>query len=138
MSQDKNNDQSQDQQKPPTPLIWAVRGGSLLIILAILGTLAYWGIQPTEKPCFVYEIKAEDCQQREGRWALPVKITNEGTTSAHDLTTRMVLENSGEKTAQQVTLPMIGSRESITLEFWYDEDPRGQRPSASVVSYVLP
>ncbi len=146
MSNDKEKkSEKEDQQagagedkKAPTLLVWTVRGLSLLLIFSILGYLTWSAMRAREEPRFVYELHLDKCAERDGRWVLPVTVTNEGTVSAHDLTAAVSVNGPDGRSEQQITFPMIGAREELTLEFWYDEDPRGKKIRATTISYLVP
>jgi len=132
-----NDDRDKDNadKAPPSILMWAVRGVSALLVVGLLGYLIWSAVQPTVEVRFAFEVKTEDCAQREGRWVLPVEVTNESTISAHDVTYAISLSDGTEK---MVTLLLIGPNEQLTHEFWFDEDPRGRAAKCQVTSYLLP
>ena len=128
-------DKANEDKAPPTVLVWSVRGLSLLLILALLAYLVRNALQPNEAPSFTFEIMTDDCEQRLGRWVLPVSIMNEGDVSTHTLTYEVSV---GQSDTQEIDLLLLGPREQLTHEFWYDEDPRGKSIECRVISYLLP
>jgi len=129
-------DSSSEQQPPPTLIAWSVRGTSLLFILGMIGFFVWSALQPRVEPIFDLEILTDKIEQRGEQWVLPVEVTNQGSMSVHTLSVEAKLNGAEEEESHVV--PLIGPSESLTLVFWFDEDPRGRQPQLSVGSYELP
>ena len=129
---------SESQQPPPTILSWTIRGVSLLIVASLLGYFTYSWIRPTVKPAITFEVLTEEIEQRGTGWATPVKITNDGTMSVHELTVTGTLTSAAGQPSQDLTILLLGPNEQVQGTLWFSDDPRGKGLEMTVASYLLP
>jgi len=132
------SDSSTEQQPPPTLVAWAVRGISLLLILGLIGFFAWSALQPRVEPVFDLNILTDKIEQRGEQWVLPVEVTNQGSMSVHTLSVNANLDGPDGELVESHVVPLIGPAETLTLVFWFNEDPRNRQPRLSISSYQLP
>ena len=122
---------------PPSILAWSIRGICLLLIVGLLGYFGYAALQPSPPPSFKFSVVNDRVEQRSGKWVVPVEVLNEGGMSVHNLQLAATLPGPEAK-EQSASIILLGGAETVTVEFWFDEDPKGQRPTFDVKSYLLP
>jgi len=138
-NQDSSAEDSGTQQQPaPTILSWSIRGLSLLLIIALLGYFVWAAFQPEVKPDITFEVQTEKIEQRGREWAVPVKITNSGGMSVHNLSVQAALPDDEKADARLAEIMMMGPGEEISTTFWFNEDPREKTIECTVNSYLLP
>lgn len=140
MSEDKNkdnqdsssNDKKSKQQDPPATIVeWTVRGVSFLIVLSLLGYFGYTASQPNESPFFECNVIGEEIEQRGNGWVMPVEVQNKGDISVSNV--NVIVE---EPNRSSLVVKMLGSKEKVKIEFWFDERPSPQT-NVLVGSYIL-
>ena len=129
-----------EQVLPPTIIEWSVRGVSLLLLLALVGYVGWHALQPARPTRFTYEVDMGDLREVGEEWALPASIRNEGDTSVLDLKVVGELSDGGAEPVDEaeVTLPLLGARESADFTLWFSEDPREFELEWNVDGYHLP
>lgn len=137
-NQSSANTSPNEQRPPPTWLAWTVRGVSLAMVLGLLGYFVYLAVVPEEQPTFEFTVQTADVERRGAGWAVPVKVVNAGTLSVHALRLEATLAGIDDSPVEEQIVPLLGPGEEITVEFWFDRDPRPTGVACSTGSYLLP
>ena len=124
----------------PTPLVWGVRLASLGAIGFIVGYLI-WLVFNDDVPA-QFEIAAQwsDVEERNGRFVLPVSVTNDSTEAVTDVGVEVVLDLPGEADDETVsfTIPLMGEGEEADIEVLFASRPTDANTELHVTSYQSP
>lgn len=118
MSDEKNGDEgsagaqeSEASAAPPTIIGWSLRAFSGLIILVLFGYLLVKAISPQTALKLKVEPQWNERTQRSGELLVPVRITNDSTRTARDLT--IELQPAGQS-AIELDIMLMGPGEAMT------------------------
>ncbi|NNC47023.1 MAG: hypothetical protein HKO13_01140 [Sphingomonas sp.] len=112
MSSSKNEcDSEKVEDVPPTALGWVARIVSIALLLILVGSIVLQIVQPERDIEFDVSVVAEDIREQNGRYLIPVDITNKSTKAAREVTLEL---DTGTETTE-VDLTMIGQQETITF-----------------------
>lgn len=118
MSSDKNDcdnkkecDSDKIEDVPPTKLGWVARIVSVALLLVLVGSIVLQIVQPMRDIEFDVTVVEEDIREQNGRYLIPVDITNKSTKTAREVTLEL---DTGTETTE-IDLTMIGQQETITF-----------------------
>lgn len=130
------------QDPAPTVVEWSVRGISLVLIIGLIVFFTVQAFSPVEQTKFNYEIIDKDIAQVGNSWHMPVKITNQGSKSIHELTLDAILEYSekNKSVSEKVSfsIRLFGPGETRKAIFVFNKDPRQHEITFDVASYEMP
>ena len=118
-------------------LEWAVFGLSLVLVLGVLGFLAYDGATGGGEPPR-FQIELGRPEWRGDSFHVPVRLTNRGGETAEGVHVEVVLESSGETERGEFVvafLPRGGTREASVT---FHSDPAAGSLRARVLGYEKP
>jgi uncharacterized protein (TIGR02588 family) len=123
-------------------LEWTVFACGLVLVVAMLGYLAYEGATMGSDPPSI-EVRLGTPEQRTHNFIVPVTVTNHGDETAEGITVEVTLENNGsgaggEPVRGELTIAFLPRR--ATREGWvtFQQDPRAARLNARVLGYEKP
>lgn len=109
----------------------------LLILGALVGTLAWYALQPGETVAF--EVEAEPAEQRNGRFYVPLQVRNVGKATAEDVIVRAEIRRDGESIEEaELTFRFVAGGEAAEGVAVFAEDPAQGELDVGVASYLKP
>ena len=117
---------------------WVTFAVSLVVLLAVVGLLVAQmrdGSGPADPRAVVVEA---DIEARGDRFAVPVRVTNEGDRGAQSVQVTAELVVGEEVTDADQTIDFLGADESVTLVFMFDEDPSTGELTVTVDGFTEP
>lgn len=131
-----NNQQggSADQPERPAPTFveWTVRSLSFVAVAGLLIYLTIKAVSGGAAPAFVFQIDADRARLAGDEWAVPVGVTNTGTTGISALVVE-VDDASGPPT--QLTIPLLGPGQEHQFHVYRTAQPTATSPTFRVLSY---
>lgn len=122
--------------RPTTGAEWVTFGIAAVIVLAVLGAILSQVAAPSVPPSPTVEVQA--AVERDGRFVVPVTLTNDGDETAEDVqVTATLTTDDGETTSDQVVAFLAGGEEE-RLEFVFEDDPGDGELAVEVGGYRLP
>ncbi len=118
---------------------WVSLGLSALVILALVGYLAVEAFRKNE-PFIPVEVQAllNDTREVEGKFILPVKVTNRGAQTLRDLKVELRYEPPGSAAeTADVLIDYLGERSEQTAYFYFAQHPNALKLEARAVSYIV-
>jgi uncharacterized protein (TIGR02588 family) len=122
-------------------LEWSVFAVGLMLVLAVLGYLAYEGATMGNDPPSI-EVRLGTPEPRAHNFIVPVTVINHGDETAEGITIEVTSENAGggegEPVRGELTIAFLPRR--ATREGWvtFQQDPRSARLNARVLGYEKP
>ena len=127
---------SESRRRPTTGAEWVTFGVAALIVLAVVGAILSQVSAKSAPPAPTVEVAP--AKERDGRFVVPVTVTNEGDETAQDVQVTATLTNDdGETTSDQVLAFLAGGEEE-QLEFLFEDDPDDGELVVEVGGYRLP
>lgn len=120
-------------------LEWVVFVAGLVLIIGVLGYLAYDGATLRGTPP-VMEVSVGPAEQQAGLFVVPVAVTNTGDQTAEGVLVQVTLERSGEE-PEQAEFEIAFLPRRSTREGWvsFETDPAaGGELTARIVGYEQP
>ena len=110
---------------------------SALLILCLAGYLLFEAFQANE-PFVPLEIQTrpEEVREMQGRFVLPVRITNRGGRTLRDLKIELRAQpDDPNAPATDLVIDYLGEGSEQIAYFYFDRDPRELNVQAKAVSY---
>lgn len=128
------------QDPPPTVIEWGARIFSLIVVLGLIVYVVVAGMQSAAPPGFDLSIDESGIEQRGAAWVVPGSVRNTGDVAIADVVVTLVVEDSEGAVVEEVdlSLPLLGTGETSTGEFWIGSDPSTHVLSLDVASYRVP
>lgn len=127
---------SDERRRPTKPAEWVTFGVAAAILLAVVGAILLQVAAPSTPPAPAVETGR--VEERDGRFVVPVVVTNHGDATAQDVQVTATLTlDDGESTADQ-TIDFLAGGETEELEFVFEDDPSDGELDVVVGGYALP
>ena len=123
---------------PPTIAAWIARVLTVGTMALIIGYLVYLCFRPEVLARFDIELAFDQLDERNGRYVLPVMVTNDSTESMSGVAVEVVLSTPEGETVRSFEIALMGEGESANAEVTFRERPTPDSVEADVVSYVSP
>lgn len=116
---------------------WTTLGAILLILGALVGTLAWYALQPGGDVAF--EVQAQPAEQRNGRFYVPLQVRNVGKATAEDVIVHAAIMR-GEETIEEaeITFRFVAGGEAAEGVAVFAQDPAQGELDVGVASYLKP
>lgn len=118
---------------------WVSLTASALLILGVAAVLVYKALEPNEPIVELTATVQMDQMRAIGeRFVLPVKVSNGGQRTVHELTVEVSYQpKDAEPAKAEVTIDYLGESSDEVIYFYFDEDPKGLQVEARPASYRL-
>ena len=126
----------QGRRRPSTGAEWVTFGVAALIVLGVIAAIVSQVVATSAPPSPSVVVHA--AEERNGRFVVPVTLTNEGDETAEGVqVTATLTTDDGETTADQ-SVDFLAGGEEAELEFAFDDDPADGELVVEVGAYLLP
>ena len=127
---------SDQRRRPTSGPEWVTFGVASVIVLAVVVAILSQVTASSAPPSPAVEVAP--VEERDGRYVVPVTLTNEGDETAQDVqVTATLTTDEGETTSDQV-LDFLAGGEEEQLEFVFEDDPANGELVVVVGGYRLP
>lgn len=119
-------------------LEWSVFAISTLLVVAVLGYLAFAAVTMGDSPALLVAEVGEEVQQSQG-FVVPVTITNRGDETAEDVQIEVTLsQNGSEIERSEFSIAFVPRRSSGDGWVMFRQNPADGQLSAKVLGYAQP
>lgn len=108
-SDQENQENGDDEARPPTILGWAVRILSLVLILGLFALIIWQATLDDEDVMFSVEVVTDEIRGQNDQFLIPVDITNEGSWPAQ----LVRIELTADAEPVEIEIPLIGHNETV-------------------------
>lgn len=111
----------------------------VLLVVALLGYLAWTATRPTGPPDVRLEVETGPAEARPGgRYAVPLTVRNTGRQTASEVVVELVLSGAGGEERAQLSFPFVPRQAARQGWAEFTRPPAPGQLRAGVVGYTLP
>ena len=117
---------------------WVSLAVSLAIVVGIAGLVVYAHLARPNQPAVIQVApRLGEVREAEGRYYLPVEVSNAGGQTVESLEVGLTLAGAGEPETAQISIPFLAHRETIKTVVAFTRSP-AEGELAVTLSYLEP